>query len=228
MEGNAVVWDLSTSRPVRRFATGGAIWSIAFLDGGHRLVTHGSDSILLCNLDTGDVERQVRLPGGVRRFVADSARNRLVVAFQSGAIGDVSLPGLSPGHRLENAHKGTVECLALSPDGRLLATGGADHHVVLRDPLSFEPLLNFPEWNGNVREMAFDAAGRRLAIVGTDPDVELWDLAALSDGLTDLGLPWDRPSPAGGASGGRPSSIPEVVDIHPGDMDPAEFDEAEP
>ena len=77
-----------------------------------------SDSVLLCNLDTGDVERQVTLQGGVRRFVADPERNRLVVAFQSGAIGSVSLPGLSPGHRLENAHKGAVECLALSPDGR--------------------------------------------------------------------------------------------------------------
>jgi hypothetical protein len=101
---------------------------------------------------------------------------------------------------------------------------------VLRDPLSFEPLLSFPEWNGSVRDMAFDASSRRLAIVGSDPDVELWDLAALSDGLTGVGLPWDRPSPAAvstaGASEGRPSSTPEVVVIHPGDMDPAEFDEA--
>ena len=225
------MWDLLTSRPVRQFATGGPIWSIAFLDGGHRLVTHGRDSVLLCNLDTGDVERRVTLPGGVRRFVADSARNRLVVAFQSGAIGSVSLPDLSPGRRLENAHKGTVECLALSPDGRLLATGGVDHRVVLRDPLSFEPLLSFPEWIGNVRDMAFDASSRRLAIVGSDPDVELWDLAALSDGLTGVGLPWDRPSPAAvstaGASEGRPSTTREVVVIHPADMDPAEFDEAE-
>ena len=37
--------------------------------------------------------------GGVRRFVADSERNRLVVAFQSGAIGSVSLPELTPDHR---------------------------------------------------------------------------------------------------------------------------------
>ena len=180
-----------------------------------------------------DVERQVTLQGGVRRFVADFAHNRLVVAFQSGAIGSVSLPGLSPGHRLENTHKGTVECLALSPDGRLLATGGVDHHVVLRDALSFEPLLSFPEWNGTVRDMAFDASSRRLAIVGSDPDVELWDLAALSDGLTAVGLPWDRPSPAtvstdsASRARGRPSPTPEVVVIHPGNTDPAKFEEAD-
>jgi WD40 repeat protein len=217
--GNAVVWDLLTSRPVRQFATRGPIWSIAFLDGGHRLVTHGDGSVLLCNPDNGAVEGQVTLQGGVRRFVVDSTRNRLVVAFRSGAIGSVLLSGLSPGHRLENAHKGTAECLALSPDGRLLATAGVDHHVVLRDPLSFEPLLSFPDWNGNVREMAFDASSRLLAIVGSDPDVELWDLAALSDGLAGVGLPWDRPSPVAvstaGAPGDRPWSTPEVVVVYP-------------
>ncbi len=224
--GNAVVWDLATGRPVRRFATVGRIGSIAFLEGGRRLVTHGSDLVLLCNVDTGDVERQVTLPGGVRSFVADSARNRLVVAFQSGAIGNVALPGLSPGHRLEGADEGAVECLALSPDGRLLATGGVDHRVVLRDPLSFEPLLSFPEWNGKLRDMAFDASSRRLALVGSDPDVELWDIAALSDGLVGVGLAWDRPSPAVGASCGRPSSVPEVVVVHPGNSAAAEFEEA--
>jgi WD40 repeat protein len=230
-DGNLAVWDLQTARPVSQFVPGGQIWSIHFLDGGHRLVTHGRDSVLLCNLDTGDVERQVTLQGGVRRFVTDTVRNRLIVAFQSGAIGSVSLPDLSPGHRLENTHKGTVECLAASPDGRLLATAGVDHQVVLRDPLSFEPLLNFLEWIGNVRDMAFDASSRRLAIVGTDPDVELWDLAALSDGLTGVGLSWEQASPAAvstaGASGGRPSLTSEVVQIHPRDMNPAELDEAE-
>ena len=106
-----------------------------------------------------------------------------------------------------------------------------DRHVVLRDPMSFEPLLEFPEWIGMVRDMAFDASSRRLAIVGADPDVELWDLAALSDGLTGVGLSWEQASPAAvstaGASEGRPSSIPEVVLIHPRDMNPAELDEAE-
>ena len=95
-----------------------------------------------------------------------------------------------------------MECLALSPDGRLLATGVADHYVVLRDAITFETLLNFPLWTGNVRDLTFDSRGRQLAIVGTNCDVDLWDLAALSDGLKDLGLAWDRPAPAVDSSSG--------------------------
>ncbi len=82
----------------------------------------------------------------------------------------------------------------MSPDGRLLVTGGADRQVVLRDAATLEKLLSFPLWTGNLRSLAFDFTARRLAIVGTGCDVELWDLAALNEGLTPLGLAWDRPA----------------------------------
>jgi len=142
-----------------------------------------------------------RMAGGaIRRFVVDRSRSRLVVGFQSGAIGSVSLPDLTPGPRLEDAHDGKAEgvkYLALSPDGRLLASGGSDHRVVLRDAQSFAALLSFPVWAGTLRDLTFDATGRRLAVVGTESDVDLWDIAALHDGLTAIGLAWDQPSPQG-------------------------------
>jgi serine/threonine protein kinase/WD40 repeat protein len=193
--GNVVVRDLATNSSVQQFVTGSEVRSIIFLDRPRRLVTHGKDAVLLFNLESGKLERKVDLAGGgIRKFVADQARSRLVVGFQSGAIASLSLPDLTPGRRLENAHDGGVECLALSPDGRLLASG-SDHRVVLRDARSFEPLLAFPVWTGTLRDLTFDSKGRRLAVVGTGSDVDLWDLAALHDGLERLGLAWDRPVP---------------------------------
>ncbi len=195
--GHVVFWDLVTRRPVRQFVTGSAVWSIVTLDHPRRLVTHGKDAVLLFNLESGELEKTVDLGGGgIRRLAADRARSRLVVGFGSGAIASLSLPDLTPGPRLDGAHHGNVDCLALSPDGRLLATGAADRRVVLRDAISFETLLSFPLWTGTLRDLTFDSTGRRLAIVGTNCDVDLWDLAALSDGLADLGLAWDRPAPA--------------------------------
>jgi WD40 repeat protein len=173
------------------------VWSIVYLDRPRRLVTHGVDAVLLFNLETGQLEKSFDLGGGgIRIFVADRARSRLVVGFGSGAIVSVSLPDLTPGPRLEKAHNGSVDCLALSPDDLLLATGGADHRVVLRDGLSLERLLDFPLRVGNVRDLTFDFKGRRLAIVGTGCNVDLWDLTALYDGLMEIGLAWDRPAPA--------------------------------
>jgi WD40 repeat protein len=220
VSGNLVVWDLASNRCLRQFATGSGIRSIAFLDGDRRLVTHGDDSVLVYDLQTGGVNRRAKLQGGIRSFVVDRQRGRLIVAQMNGAISSLSLPGLTLGLGLESAHLGAVVCVALSPDGRLLATGGEDHRVVLRDPMTFEAMLYFPEWTRTLRDMAFDCTSRRLAIVGTDSELELWDLAALSDGLTGVGLSWDRPSLAAvstsGASGGRPWETPEVVVVRSG------------
>jgi WD40 repeat protein/tetratricopeptide (TPR) repeat protein len=227
--GNVVVWDLATSRPVQTFLTGSTVYSIVFLDRPRRLVTHGKDAVLLFNLESGKRQREVALAGGgIRKLVADRARSRLVVGFQSGAIECLSLPDLTPRRRLEKAHDGKVRCLALSPDGRLLATA-SDHRVVLRDAMSFETLLAFPLWSGTVRDLTFDSTGRRLAIVGTGCDVDLWDLAALRDGLAAVGLAWDRAAPAIPASGQRPEAEyhrPAVPVIRPGTVDRAAFERA--
>jgi WD40 repeat protein len=194
--GNVVLWDLATSRPVQQFETGSSVSSVIFLEGPRRLVTYGRDAVLLYNLESRQLEQEVDLASGsITTLAADRARSRLVVGFESGAIGGLSLPDLAPGPQLERAHEGAIDCLALSPDGRLLASGATDHRVVLRDATTFEPLLVFPTWAGNLRDLTFDFKGRNLIVVGTDCNVDFWDLAALNDGLAAIRLAWDQPAP---------------------------------
>jgi serine/threonine protein kinase/WD40 repeat protein len=232
MAGNIVIWDLVTNRGLREMATTSDVRAIACFDRPRALVTHGKGSLLVFDIESGERTGEVNLGSGdIRRFLADRARNRLVVGFVSGAIGSVSFPDLISGPRLEHAHHASVDCLALSPDGRLLATGGADHRVVLRDAVSFEELLDFPLWVGNVRDLTFDLEGRRLAVVGTDCNVDLWNLAALYDGLTDIGLAWDRPAPVLDPTPGPvptgENPLPAVPVIRrPGSVDPGEFQRA--
>jgi WD40 repeat protein/serine/threonine protein kinase len=233
LAGNVLLWDLATGQQMQKFATGSEVHALVFLDRPRRLVTHGKDAVLLFNLESGktEPERTVALAGGrIRTLVADRARSRLVVGLENGALGSLSLPDLTPGPRLEHAHDGSVACLALSPDGRLLASA-SDHRVVLRDARTFEPLLHFPLWDGTLRDLTFDATGRRLATVGTGNDVDLWDLDALRDGLTEVGLAWDRPAPAAAPSSdlapkGEPLRPAVPVLRRPGTIDPAAFERA--
>ncbi len=62
--GNVVVWDLVTSRPVWKIGTGSAICSIVALNHPRSLVTHSRDAVLLIDLESGDLMRQVELGGG--------------------------------------------------------------------------------------------------------------------------------------------------------------------
>ncbi|MFF3213301.1 hypothetical protein ACFYYB_21825 [Streptomyces sp. NPDC002886] len=74
------------------------------------------------------------------------------------------------------AHSSTVCAMAFSPDGRRLATGDADGHILLWDlSVPAPPSRRLPGHAGAVYDLAFSPLGDRLAGAGADGTVQLWD-----------------------------------------------------
>jgi WD40 repeat protein len=71
-------------------------------------------------------------------------------------------------------HTGEVRSIALSPDGRTLAVGGADNTVTLSDVMHPGALSGHAGWGST---FAFSPDGRTLATGGSDKKVVLWDVA---------------------------------------------------
>ncbi len=74
-------------------------------------------------------------------------------------------------------HSRFVNSVAISPDGRLLASGSADKTVKLWNTGTGEHLLTFTGHTDDVNCVAFSPDGRILASAGLDRTVKLWQVS---------------------------------------------------
>ena len=87
---------------------------------------------------------------------------------------------LCQGDSLETwpAHSSVVTALALSPDGRTLASSSSDETVKLWNLDTGRLAKTLPEFRGRLNSVAFSPDGRLLAAGSDTSQATLWDLAA--------------------------------------------------
>jgi WD40 repeat protein len=108
--------------------------------------------------------RGVALGPDERLFTGDNAGRLRTWSIRSGAL-----------ERDVAAHRGEVLDLALSPDGRTLASAGWDGAIRLWDARSGRALARLSGHTSRVNALAFSADGKLLASAGQDRTARLWD-----------------------------------------------------
>src|SRR5262245_1635194 len=155
-------------------------------------------------------DRAVRQEQSNRRLLYAAHMNLAQQAWESADVGQVEelleLSRPHPGYedlrgfewyylwRLSHSfsstirHNSAVRSVAFSPDGKRLATCGADHTVKLWDAANSQELLSLKghskEHSSVFWSAAFSPDGKRLATGGDDGTVELWDAATGKELLT--------------------------------------------
>jgi WD40 repeat protein len=77
--------------------------------------------------------------------------------------------------------QGALQDIALSPDGKLLATAGDRRTIKLWDVASLTEVAVLSGHTAPIQELAFSADGRQLASAGDDATVVVWDVASRSE-----------------------------------------------
>lgn len=163
----------------------GAVSTVKFTTQGDHILSGGSDGVVrLWSLSSGQQLRQFKGAATKINDVALSSTGEYVVAScEDGSariwpvFADVIDPdNVRPTSILE--HKEPLKAVSVSPNGKLIATGGADKQVRVWDQLSGELLAHFEGHAGTVKKLAFQPSGDQLVSTGTDYRVRKWEVPA--------------------------------------------------
>ncbi len=162
--------------PLRFFETAAGIGVAAFTRDGDRVISTDNLGILrIWRVATGESER---IADGLER---PGARSALSVDGEWAAIAgigpEVSLWSLSSRKKVAGIQvQKTVTAMALSRDGKVLATASGDGTLTLWNPVNGQRRSGLPNQDGQVTSVAFSPDGRFLAFAcGIDGEIQVWD-----------------------------------------------------
>ncbi len=157
-DGIAIVWKTATGDRSPAF-TGhhGPVYCAGFVGNGQRVITGGYD----------------------RRLLEWAVEDLQPLKFRNLEQGAEVVS--EPKYRELGNHATSVRCLAVSPDGGLLLSGGQDNTLRLWDLATGQNLQTFRGHDSWVRSVAFAGDGRRLVSASQDATLRTWSLSGYEE-----------------------------------------------
>lgn len=160
------------------------VQSLAWSPDGQLLAAGGYRRVLVWNVATGQPAHDLTAPleGRVTALLFLPGPQP-TLALADGATGVRGLLhrwvlGEPQPAQTAEAHTDNLLSLALSRDGKQLASGGADTLVKLWDPVTWKETAKIEGHVGHVTALAFHPEGKWLASGSADKELKVWDIAS--------------------------------------------------
>lgn len=176
-DGRLLEWTIDGEGARQLLDVGRPLWDLEVRELD--VLAVGADALHLWSLDGDGALSLSELPG-VRRVAVSKDLNMVALASLRADIWICDGGGRSRQncHQPTERHDGEIHDLSFSPDGRLLATAGADREIRLWDTQSLEYAVLLGH-SLPVFDLAFTPDSLALVSGSADADVRLWPLVAV-------------------------------------------------
>jgi WD40 repeat protein len=188
--GNVLVWNVADGKHADQLAVGAAPVASFWFETEHALLAITADGVQ----HHGSLDRDWQLVRTIGAPDDTSSLEDRITAMdfspddqwlavgggQPSRGGELEIYGVLSGElarEFKDAHSDTVFGLAFSPDGKLLASCGADRFMKVFDVESTNHVRTFEGHTHHVLSVSWRADGRVLATGGADKVVKLWNFA---------------------------------------------------
>ncbi len=188
--GVVVLWDAADNRVERVWEAGGPVAAVALSPDG-KVAVAGGDETYTWDVAAGRPGAPVRGAEGARAFcVLPRAGGDWLFAAVGRTDGALHLFDRA-GREVRSGTSYGVDAttVAASPDGSLVACGGADAAVRVYDVATGAPRALLRGHDAAVRGVRFVPDGRTLVTVDDDGVFKVWDTTVDPEGTTVRGLP---------------------------------------
>ncbi len=176
------IWDGTTGKErfvipdtIERFVRG-----LAVTQDGRTIATGGSGSTRLWDATTGkEIPTQRKLPEGLAPFFLAGNKEITGWIYNRGAVSICEIPS-GQIRATWKAHPGTIDGLAVSPDGRFIVSLGTEGIAKVWSVADQSEVATLTGHRGAISGASFSPDGTRLATSGSeDWTIRIWDLPAI-------------------------------------------------
>ncbi|AEP11491.1 MULTISPECIES: WD40 repeat domain-containing serine/threonine protein kinase [Chloracidobacterium] len=176
------IWDALRQRQIASFLGHiKTIDALALSPDGHTLASGGADdAIHFWDLISKTEQAMLRLSGHAPTSLVYLPDGRLISGGRDGQLCLWHTTETGPLQTVE-AHLEAIRALALSPDGRWLASSDWNGVIKLWATQDFTNLVTVEAHDGAAQSLAFAPDGQHLASGGADALIHLWQLTVIAD-----------------------------------------------
>lgn len=176
--GEARMWDAADGKPKHVVKQPRGIRSVAWFPDSKSFVIGGyGGDLRTFETASGKLLHEVNLGTNIEGVCISSDASRLVATLGSGSVRLFELPSRKEIHVFKSAHKGGIWGMALSPDGKLLATAGKDTYVRIFDLTTLKKVQELPH-PGEMNGVTFTPDNQRVLTGCTDGLIRVFDVTS--------------------------------------------------